>query len=249
MVNVLITRPADQQKKLAELLETAGYKITSLPLLEIEAVDLDQPKYGILRQHFLNLDLYSTVVFISRNAARLGGEIIDQYWPQLPIGVSWFAIGQGTAQELDYFGINSEINSGLDSEALLADTRLQHIEEQRILIVKGQGGRDMLETELRARGARVDLAEIYTRACPSYTNTDLAEHLDSPLDAILITSGEALKNLSKFLIGRESLKQCLIVVPSQRTAKLAKQLGFGNLQVAQGADNQAMLDALNLRFG
>ena len=246
---VLITRPADQQANLAQLLEADGYQTVSLPLLKIEAIDLDQPEQGNLRQHFLNLDLYSTVVFISRNAAKLGGEIIDQYWPQLPVGIRWLSIGQGTADELSFFGIEPDINAGIDSEALLADTDLQHLDEQRILIVKGQGGRNLLEAELERRGASVDLAEIYRRVAPSYTQDELTKHLATPLDAVLITSGEALENLSQLPVGQDQFKQRLLVVPSQRIADLATQLGFGNVQVARGADNQAMLDALNLRFG
>ncbi len=237
------------QAGLNQLLTDAGYEPCTLPLIDIKPIDMDSANQGQTRNYFLNLDLYSSVIFISRNAAQIGGELIDHYWPQLPLAINWFAIGRGTADELENYGIPTQVNQGIDSEALLSIDALQHIAEQRILIIKGTGGRDLLAQTLTARGAKVDLAEIYTRTSPSYSETELAQALDSRLDAILVTSGEALSNLDAMLKTRPEIKQLPLILPSQRVADLANMLGFTDPLVANGADNYAMLDTLNRRLG
>lgn len=246
---VLITRPAALQADLKQLLENSDYLVQSLPLLRIEPIDIDSPDQGAVRELFLNLDLYSKIVFVSRHAARIGADIIDHYWPQLPIKVHWFAIGSGTADELKRFNISVQVNKGIDSESLLADYALQHLDDQRILIIKGIGGRELLSQKLAERGAKVDLAEIYQRQLPDYTDSEIAEIINAPVDVVLITSGEALKNLEQLFSDQFELKETPIIVPSLRIAQLAETLGFEQRIVASGADNHAMLKALQIRFG
>lgn len=246
---VLITRPATLQADLKRLLENSDYLVQSLPLLSIKPIDIDSPDQGAVRELFLNLDLYSKIVFISRHAARIGADIIDHYWPQLPMNVHWFAIGSGTADELKRFNISVQVNKGIDSESLLSNHALQHLDDQRILIIKGIGGRELLSQKLAERGAKVDLAEVYQRQLPDYTDREIAERISAPVDVVLITSGEALKNLKRLLSNQFELKETPIIVPSLRIAQLAKTLGFEQRIVAEGADNHAMLKALQIRFG
>lgn len=243
---VLLTRPAHLQPDAAELLSKAGYQTVSLPLLEISPVEIDTPSAGEIRGCILNLDLYSKVIFISRNAARIGADLIDQYWPQLPLGVDWIAIGQGTADELNRAQIPATVNPGVDSEALLDSPQLQDLTEQRILLVKGVGGRELLKQELEARGAKVDQIEIYQRTPCVYTEVELSEQLVQPIDAILITSGEALAALEQLNLAW--CHESLVVVPSERIATQARELKYQNILTAAGASDSAMLDALELYF-
>lgn len=245
---VLVTRPRAQQAELCALLQAAGYEPVSLPLLEISAIDLDAAEQALLRSRLLNLDLYQHVIFISRNAAQIGAELIDQFWPQLPVGIDWIAIGQSTADELEQFNIAARVNSGLDSEALLRDPGLQQLADQRILIVKGVGGRELLAQTLQQRGAKVELAEVYTRRLPVYSTAELEALLNPPPDAILISSGQAVKNLHELAVEQRKLQNCTMIVPSERVENDARALGYGDTLVAQGADNHAMLMALQQRL-
>jgi len=243
---VMVTRPAHLQQGAIQRLTQAGYEPVSLPLLQITPIEIDTSAASSVRSHILNLDLYSQVIFISRNAARIGADLIDQYWPQLPVGVEWIAIGQGTADELSQAGIQAEINPGIDSEALLDSSQLQELGDQRILLIKGVGGRELLQQELERRGAKVDPIAVYHRSACVYTDTELNAQLAEAVDAILLTSGEALSALEQLNLPWRH--QCLLIVPSERIATQASEMNYQNVQIAAGASDSAMLDALNLHY-
>lgn len=241
---VLVTRPAHLQQGVISRLQEAGFEPVSLPLLKIEPIDIESAEAGAIRNSILNLDLYSKVIFISRNAARIGADLIDQYWPQLPIGIDWMAIGQGTADQLAAFGIQASVNPGVDSEALLAAPQLQELTEQRILLIKGSGGRELLQQTLEARGGQVDCIEVYQRRGCSYTETELAERFNESVDAALLTSGEALNSFHQLSLAADMP----LVVPSERVALQAAQLGYTEVITATGASDEAMLAAVAQRF-
>ncbi|MGB0467313.1 MAG: uroporphyrinogen-III synthase [Pontibacterium sp.] len=251
-MRVLVTRPALQAEPQTELLRALGAEPVSLPLIEIHTIEASDPAYQRARSHFLDLDLYQKVIFISANAAHFGAQWIDQYWPQLPIGIRWLAIGKKTAATLTDYGIDAESASlGYDSEALLNDLHLQEVEGERILIVRGQGGRTLLAESLRARGAQVEYADLYQRRCPGYADSTIKDILyQQAPDALLITSGEGLDNLLQLANGRQrqfSTKALLnyhLVVPSERIAKQARLAGFKRITRAAGPDDQSMINAL-----
>lgn len=241
---ILVTRPAHLQQGALSQLEEADYEPVSLPLLEIQPVDIEAPESGPIRSHILNLDLYNSVIFISRNAARIGAELIDQFWPQLPVGIEWLAIGQSTADELAGYGIIATVNAGTDSEALLDTPQLQELAEQRILLVKGEGGRELLQQTLTARGAKVDSIELYKRQPCRYTEAELITRVGTACDAVILTSGEALTAYHTLGLW----PQATLFLPSERVAQQAKRLGYTEIVVADGASDLAMLSAIEQRF-
>ena len=241
---VLVTRPAHLQQGVISRLQAAGFEPVSLPLLKIEPIDIESAEAGAVRSAILNLDLYSKVIFISRNAACIGADLIDQYWPQLPIGVDWMAIGQGTANQLAAFGIQASVNPGVDSEALLATPQLQELTEQRILLIKGVGGRELLQQTLEARGAQVDAIEVYQRSVCSYTEAEIAERFGAAVDAVMLTSGEALTAFHVLGLAAD----IALVVPSERVAQQATQLGYSDVTTANSANDEKMLAALAQRL-
>jgi uroporphyrinogen-III synthase len=249
---ILVTRPSHQAEQQAALLRAQGAESVLLPLLEIAPLHETDPLFQHSKQCVLDLDLYHAVIVVSANAARLGLELIDDYWPQLPLGVHWMAIGASTAARLHDYGIQARHSKeGYDSEALLQAPELQQVEGLRILILRGDSGRETLACELQSRGARVDQATLYRRDCP-VLQPDCVESAiyAAPLSAILITSGESLSNLialAQQLKGTEGLahlQPCPLVVPSQRIATLATAAGFKQVILASGPDDQSMIGAL-----
>jgi uroporphyrinogen-III synthase len=117
------------------------------------------------------------------------------------------------------------------------------------LIVRGAGGRDLLADNLRERGARGDYLEVYKRVMPVADNSGLiGEYLrHKALAAILIYSGDALRNLLQML-AKEDIKKNLLNTPllviSQRVQELAKKIGFKNIIIADQASDAAMINAL-----
>ena len=250
--HILVTRPAHQSDAIQQHLTELGAQCTPLPLLEIQPVAASDDRYTLIKHQIMNLDLYRVVICISPNAARLAIDWIDEYWPQIPVGIEWFAIGKTTQSILASAGIEATCApKGFDSEAMLDMPDLDQLDGAKILILRGQGGRATLEEGLSQRGALVEYANLYDRVCPDYDDSIIESRIyQSPPDSILITSGEALSNFvtvakgSKNQFSINPLLHCMLVVPSKRIADLAKQQGFTKIIVAQGPDDLAMADAL-----
>jgi len=243
--SVLVTRPAGQAVALCGAVEAAGYTAHSQPLLELRALDELPPAQ---RRLLLDLDVYQHVIFISGNAVQFGMACIEDFWPQLPLGLTWYAIGDATAGLLRDFGIEAVTPGGaMTSEALLAVPELQRVLDQRILIIKGEGGRATLREELARRGAKVDELACYRRSCPDLPAGELAARLrEWRIDWVMISSGEGLANLQALLRWPETTKfrDMRVIVPSERIAHLARKAGFDQVVTAENASDVAMLHAL-----
>jgi uroporphyrinogen-III synthase len=243
---VLVTRPSGEAADaLCAALQAAGYKTFHQPLIELHGLSHPGPEQ---RQHLLDLDRYQRVIFISGNAVRFGMRWVEDFWPQLPEGLHWYAVGAATAAALERFGINvSTPGHNMSSEGLLAIPSLQAVRGERVLLVKGEGGRDALRQELTRRGAAVDELACYRRSVPRLPEGELAAMLDRwAIDVILVSSGEGLGNLPLLLSPAEStkLKAIGMIVPSLRVAAMARDAGFSHIITAENASDAAMIDAL-----
>lgn len=239
---VLVTRPAHQAAPLCRLIEQAGGKPLLLPALLIN----DRSTQPDITQRLARLDNYQLVIFISPNAVNIGLEAIERHG--LDINKPLLAtVGKGSARALQQrLGRQPDLipEGSYDSEALLALPQLQQVKGQSILIVRGEGGRELLADTLRSRGAVVDYAEVYRRDCPlPPADGNWLEQAD----IITVTSGEALQNLLTMTppTRHDMLYNMPLVVISQRCAELARQLGFRQPpMVTAMATDKAIVDAL-----
>ncbi len=244
---VWATRPTKQNTAWQKRLESAGYEVFACPFLEIKPLK-DQAVIEQTKQKILNLDLYKKLIFVSQNAVNFGFEWIEDYWPQLPLGIDFFAVGAATAKALRSREVTVIENSvAMNSQALLELDLLREVEGEKILIFRGQGGLTVLGDTLLNRGALVEYCELYQRAAPD----GLVETLRSqdnqahPQEIIPIFSGEALKNFEKgALLAGLNCYDRRIIVPGERVAKLANAAGFKDVTVAINASEDAMFNCL-----
>ena len=137
---VLITRPEGQGDNLCQLIESAGGKVVSFPVIRTAITDNVEE---CLNQ-FKSLTDFSHFIFVSRNSVIYIQKLVVDIFDQLR-NENIYAVGAGTAEELKKCGINrvfySEGSSG--SEALLEHAGLQQpaVQGSNILIVRGNGGR------------------------------------------------------------------------------------------------------------
>ncbi|MFD1582272.1 uroporphyrinogen-III synthase [Microbulbifer halophilus] len=242
---ILVTRPAQRAGTWCALLRDAGAAVDHIPMLAIEPIDSGAPLQTI-KKRILDFDQFDRAIFVSQNAVEFGCDWLDTYWPQLPIGPRYYAIGAATARALDERGIDCERGGDtMDSEALLSLPELQMIDGERALIFRGSGGRTLIGDTLRGRGARVDYCELYRRLLPPEALQQLQDY-SARADAIAVHSGETLANLAHCIerSGRTALFAIPLACPSERVAERARTLGFARPQAARNAGDSAMRAAL-----
>ena len=141
---------------LCRLLESLG--ATTLRMSPIEIKPLADRR--ALAQRLGGLENFDVILFTSANAVRFGVSLLDQ-----KRDLMLAALGPATSRALNQAGYRVAIQPGesFDSEGLLAHSRLERVAGQRILIIKGTHGRDLLQQELTRRGATVVCADVYER--------------------------------------------------------------------------------------
>jgi uroporphyrinogen-III synthase len=243
-VGVLITRPSHQAAPLCRLFEAAGAAVARLPAIEIRP--LDDPRTWAARLGAL--EDFDLIIFASANAVRYGGALLEQ-GRDLPLA----AIGPATARALNQAGYRVSVQplEGLDSESLLRHPTLSLIAGHRLLLVKGQGGRELLEQELARRGAVLTLAEVYRRERPAPTAAELRA-LESrfergEIQVITATSAEIGGNLLALATPalRRHFDAAHWLVPSARVAEILRQGGLqGPMVQAASAEDQDLVAAV-----
>ncbi|HET7832268.1 MAG TPA: uroporphyrinogen-III synthase [Gallionella sp.] len=231
-LKIVVTRPRDQAVQLAQRIEQAGGVPLLFPLLDIEAV----PDNPTLQQQIARLDQFNLAIFISPNAVHYGMAAIHANG-HLPRHLKIATVGQGSARALRGLGVAEVIApvERFDSEGLLALPELQQVAGWRILIFRGNGGRELLGETLRARGATVEYACCYQRSKPQF---DVGALLSSAPDVITVTSSEALMYLWHMLDSQASaLRATPLFVPHARIAELAREQGWQEVHVTPAGDD------------
>lgn len=238
-LRIAVTRPRDQAAPLARHIEQAGGIPLLFPLLDI-APAADQ---AALREQVSRLARFDLVIFISPNAVQYGMAAIRAAG-ELPKNLRIAAVGQASAKALRELGVAGVVApvERFDSEGLLALPELQDVAGWRVLILRGDGGRELLGDTLRARGATVEYAACYRRSKPQQ---DIAALLGAAPDALTVTSSEALDHLWRLPdeTRRDSVCDIPLFVPHRRIADLAQQQGWRQIFLT-GAGDDGLLSAL-----
>lgn len=193
---IMITRPEHQADKLVEGIKAEGGKTFLFPTLAIKPIELSnecQDKIELVN-HF------DIIIFISPNAVEHGlNSILNTI--QLSDKILLATIGQGSAKALNaYLGKQPDIvpEKNFNSEGLLATAAMRDVENKRILIIRGNAGRELLKETLQQRGALVEYFNAYQRVKPATNTSDLEQYLqNNEIVAIVITSVESLKKLNR----------------------------------------------------
>lgn len=245
--HVVITRPAHQAGVLCQQIQAAGGEVTLFPTLAIEQLEPTEETHTLLSQ----INQYDLIIFISPNAVEYGLNLI-QATTALADSTKLVTIGQGSAKILlNKLGKGPDITpeKNFNSEGLLATPALQNnIQQKRILIIRGNGGREVLKDTLEQRGAMVDYLEVYKRVKPSPPSGEIQLQLQNKqIAAIVITSAESLKNLLELVpevVNHQLLETPLILINSRLVA-VAKEAGFnGKLFCTEEASDEAIVNTL-----
>lgn len=251
---VILTRPAGQSETLATALQASGIDVLTFPLLDI-APQTEAGLLAVLDDALAHLPAYALVIFVSPNAVVHALRRCKHAWPeQVPVAV----VGPGSAAALADAGIAPPRyrviippdgpQAQFDSEALLAQLDLTSFAGRRVLLVRGDGGRELLSDTLRAHGVQLDVVSAYTRQAPSL-DAAAWQALDDVLMhsapcAWVLTSSEATRHLAALMAShcdvmmRTRAYAAPCFTSHARIADAARAAGFDRItQCAAGDDN------------
>lgn len=252
--SVVVTRPLAQATPLAQRVAAMGREAVVFPLLEIHPLSDPAP----FRAELQDLGRYAMVAFVSPNAIDATFEFLQRW----PAGVAIAVVGEGSRMALARHGVTSSTATIIsprdplrtDSQTLLQALDLDALHGRRVLVIRGETGRELLTDALRAAGAQVTQVAAYRRVTPELDETrrmQLNRLLDSPNDWI-ITSSEALRILAHMVEQLEDasalpkMQRQRIILSHARIAETAKVLGFQNITLTGSGDEQ-LLAALQSR--
>ncbi|HEY8101216.1 MAG TPA: uroporphyrinogen-III synthase [Burkholderiaceae bacterium] len=249
---VVITRPLAQAGAFAQRVMELGRQAVVFPLLEIHRL----ADTSLLQAALADIDSYAMVSFVSPNAID-ASFAIRQSWPT---HVALSVMGDGSRRTLAEHGINSQTHTIIspqdpeqtDSQTLLDALDLSALRGKKVLIIRGESGRELLADALRDAGALVTQVAAYRRTAPELDAAGcsrLQKLIDTPNDW-MITSSEALRilvQMARQISGDDGvvkMQQQKIIVPHARIAETAKMLGFNDI-VLTGSGDDSLLAALS----
>ena len=227
---ILNPRPIGQNAQLNRLIRNSGGVPISLPALTI--VELDKNKWIHLLPALSQIE---QAIFTSTNAVNCFFTALTEYNIVWPNSIIVIAIGRTTAKALSFHGIMVHFTpKTADSEHLLQLTTLQSIRNNKLLLIKGCGGRQLISEILTSRAANLTTIAVYDSIIPHY-NQRLLYFLwqQDMLDVLLFTSHQIMRNIFT-LFGAEAIswlqsKSCIVI--SQRLANAASMLGMRKILV------------------
>ena len=244
-MQLIVTRPAAQAAAWVQALQALGQDAVALPLLDIAPVADVSPVHAAWHA----LPGASLVMFVSANA-------VVHFFARAPAGAAWPAgpragcTGPGTAAALRAAGVPAVAvvepppGASLDSESLWALLAHEDWAGRRVLVVRGEDGRDWLADTLRARGATVDFVAAYRRGASvldAAAQALLRRALAAPAAHLwLFSSSEGVSHL-RTLAPAADWSRSVALASHPRIAQTARELGFG--QVALTAPSPAAVAA------
>lgn len=251
---IIITRPMGQARQLSEALQASlakseitkefSPKIISLPLLTI----VPKEDAGLTHEIIQALQSADLAIFVSPNAIECTMRLIERSWQALtsspiPIGV----MGGSSMAALKNYGVGMEDSpttvilpqdkAHWDSEGLWLE--LQKLQwdwpTKKVLIFKGEGGRDWLAETLKDKGAQVNAFSVYARVPLDLHNPAWSEihQMDFAQSLWLLTSSEAVRYLGQVKL---PLNLAKAICPHRNIADTAKQIGFGEVLTCEPGD-------------
>ena len=230
---LLVTRPQPQADEWVAALQAAGIVAQALPLLRIEPASdpAAVAAWAVIAAHRL-------LVFVSPGC-------VQSFFALRPAGVAWpertlaGATGPGTSRALREAGVPAAAivepaseSEQFDSEALWQRLDARDWQGQRVLVVRGDGGRDWLADRLRERGADVAFVQAYRRTLPMLDAAQralLAAALAAPANHCwLFSSSQAVEHLCA-LAPQTDWSSARAVATHPRIAETLRTRGFGTV--------------------
>jgi uroporphyrinogen III methyltransferase/synthase len=231
---VVVTRPADQARRLIGALQELGVTPLVCPAIKTVAAD------PIALKPFCDqLGRYDWLFFTSENGVRYFFYLLaacDRDVRALA-GARIATVGSGTAERLADYRLRADFTPTVfRGDALLAEFRDHSAKEDltgfRILRVRGDRAPTSLEDGLRAAGAAVDTVLAY-HIRPTEVRAEVADTLARDgADAVTFTSGSSVGGFESLLPNHGLHDRASAVCIGPVTAKAAEEAGWRQVVTA-----------------
>jgi uroporphyrinogen-III synthase len=238
---LLVTRFAPHGQRLTDLLNVHGVAAFSQPLLQVQQT----AEFANVSRTFEKQ--YDCIIAVSHNAVDYTDKALaNTDWPNC----QYFAVGKGTQTKL-INATGQEVvipEKNFTSEGLLALPQLANLQNKKVLILRGVGGRELLKDKLIERGGIVEYYQPYQRIivdfCASY---EVKKWQLNKINGVIISSIELLQRLLAVVpeSEREWLKTLTIYAPSKRITDRAELLGWSECRVLSGISDQQIINYFN----
>jgi len=230
---ILVTRPKKQAIAITKVLVEKGAEIVLMPMIEIVSVSDKVLDEKIIVEQDM-------IIFVSRNAVT---HFKAGIMFKLSSRTRLVAIGSATARCMEEKGLRVDMigPTPAGSESLLALPEMQTVVGLKIMIIRGESGRELLADTLKMRGANIRYLELYKRCLPNYKAEEITRA--QMVDTIIVTSVTGLENLCH-LISNHMIKHKLLIVVSERVKQVAIKLGFQHIAVTDDVSNNAILECV-----
>lgn len=233
---IVITKPAEQAKIFAGLLDELGAHTFLFPTIDIEPMTT-----------FTNRPTFSDdtlFIFNSSNAVYHSKSL----WPKAMANHTVIAIGPGTGNALEACGIHHySLPNVFNSEGLLQMPELQASTKQSILIFCGENPKTLLKKSLKKRGLTFQEIVCYRRKKSCISSHEVSSLIAFKPQIIVVSSQESLTHLYE-LVGEHQhtwLNQIPLLVISSPMQIRSQQLGHNQeIIAAANASNDAVIKCL-----
>ncbi|MCL4133099.1 UNVERIFIED_CONTAM: hypothetical protein GTU68_043190 [Idotea baltica] len=243
---VILTREEKFLGNTPALLQSLDYQPKHIEALSVEPT-YDEEVLSL----FNNMEQFTDVLFVSRNAVELSVPMIEQQSDVLK-SIRVMAVGPETAQQLYQFQIDALVpDSGHGAEALLKVQQLQELSGRKILIVRGKFGLDWPAEKMQERGAEVVSALCYQQVEPVSLGVQIKELFSKAASPqvkgiFLHSSISAINILSHIVQYPDKIRDTKLIVGSDQIATTARDFGWTNeIRVAQSPSNKHMMIAFS----
>ena len=226
---ILITRASRQSGGLAAPLSQMGAEIIEIPTIEIKPLK----SFKALDAALGKIASYDWLILTSVNGVEaLFGRLKKlRLSPAKLKHLQVAAIGPATKHEIEDHGLVVAVTP----ERYIAESVVEALkgktEGKRVLLVRAKVARDVLPTELRKAGAKVDVAEAYETHVPKSAKAKLnrlfADNATQP-DIVTFTSSSTATNFLDLLEKDHypALREIQLASIGPVTSATLRQLGF-----------------------
>ncbi len=201
-VRVLVGRARHQAGALSAELKKVGADIIEIPFIEIRKPRSYKPLDSALQR----IDSYDWLILTSVNG-------VDAVWERIAkLGLTKSrlkrlqvaAIGPATRKAIEKRGLKVDVVPEEYVAESVVESLRDKVSGKRILLARAKVARDVIPTELRKLGGRVDVVEAYETGVPASSRVRLRAALKNPKrrpDVITFTSSSTVRNFVGLLPG------------------------------------------------